>query len=84
MRVGNAFVFNFGQRLPGGYLEDEEWERSVPEAISLDTLWRMQVYRLALYAAHVGWQEAALISREPAAANLAEQLLRAVNLSLWH
>ena len=30
-------------------LEYTAWETSVPEAVRQDRLWRLQVYRLALY-----------------------------------
>ncbi len=32
----------------------EEWEQTVPEAITRDVLWRMRVYRLGLSASDLG------------------------------
>ena len=32
----------------------DEWEKQVPAAITNDTLWRVQVYRLALFLAEIG------------------------------
>ena len=33
----------------------EEWENSVPDEITNDSLWKMEAYRLGLFAADVGW-----------------------------
>ena len=35
----------------------QEWLASVPAAITDDLLWKMKVYRLALFAADLGWHE---------------------------
>jgi hypothetical protein len=37
----------------------EEWERSVPQAITGDSLWKMKVYRLSLFVADIGWHDVA-------------------------
>jgi hypothetical protein len=34
----------------------KEWEATVPETITGDALWRVQAYRLALFAADIGWE----------------------------
>jgi len=36
-------------------MEYGEWEKTVPEAITSDSLWRVEAYRLALFAADLGW-----------------------------
>lgn len=36
-------------------MDYQEWLQSVPLAITGDVLWKMEVYRLALFAADVGW-----------------------------
>ena len=36
----------------------EEWEISVPVEITNDSLWKMEAYRLALFAMDVGWHDA--------------------------
>jgi hypothetical protein len=36
----------------------EEWEKTVPESIGNDSLWKMKAYRLALFATEVGWVDA--------------------------
>ena len=35
----------------------KDWEREVPESITGDVLWKMKVYRLALFAANLGWYD---------------------------
>jgi len=41
-------------------MQYEEWERLVPETIRSDTLWKVEAYRLALFAADLGWYDACL------------------------
>ena len=36
-------------------MNDEEWVRSVPEEITNDTLWKMAVYRQALFLSELTW-----------------------------
>jgi hypothetical protein len=33
----------------------EEWLSGVPEEIRADSLWKVEAYRLALFAADLGW-----------------------------
>ncbi|MFB3132692.1 MAG: hypothetical protein ACE10K_09260 [Rhodothermales bacterium] len=35
----------------------EEWLKSVPDSLTGDPLWRMKVYRLALFVADLGWYD---------------------------
>ena len=35
----------------------EEWESAVPAEIKGDSLWKMEAYRLGLFAADVGWRD---------------------------
>jgi len=35
----------------------EDWERTIPEEIKGDSLWKMEAYRLALFAADLGWYD---------------------------
>ncbi len=43
----------------------EEWERTVPEAITGDVVWKMRVYRLGLFAADVGWEDVSNPTKTP-------------------
>ena len=59
-------------------LKFEEWERTVPESITGDALWRVKVYRLALYAANIGWNDISVLAKDRRAVSLSDQLCRSV------
>jgi four helix bundle protein len=59
-------------------MQYEEWMRTVPMAITGDPLWKMQVYRMALFAADVGWTDITTLSRDRRTTDLANQLYRAL------
>ena len=54
------------------------WERTVPAAITDDALWTVKGYRLALFAADIGWQDVRRLAQDHCARPLADQLLRAL------
>ncbi|MEL7363640.1 MAG: four helix bundle protein [Bacteroidota bacterium] len=54
------------------------WVEAVPDAIRKDALWRMQVYRLALYAADVGWDDVTALNRDRRTWSVADQINRAL------
>ena len=56
----------------------QEWEESVPQAISGDLLWEVKVYRLALFACEIGWQDATKLTQDRRTISLADQLYRAL------
>ncbi len=56
----------------------EEWEQTVPEAITGDVLWKMRVYRLGLFAADVGWEDVSKLMLDPRTLKLADQLYRSL------
>jgi hypothetical protein len=45
----------------------EEWARLVPEALTQDTLWKVEAYRLAVFLADIGWNDVTrlLADKEP-------------------
>jgi four helix bundle protein len=53
-------------------------EQSIPPAIRGDALWRVQVYRLALFAADVGWRDVTELSRDRRTIALSDQLCRSL------
>ncbi len=55
-----------------------EWLASVPDEIRGDALWRMKVYRLALYAGDLAWHDATKLMRDKRTQGLSDQLYRAV------
>lgn len=56
----------------------EDWERLVPQTLREDPLWRMRVYRLALYTADIGWGDVSKLSADRRTYSLADQLYRSV------
>ncbi|MCC7354545.1 MAG: four helix bundle protein [Anaerolineae bacterium] len=56
----------------------DEWEQTVPEAIKDDSLWKMTAYRLALFAADLGWHDATKLAKDHRTIGLSDQLYRAL------
>lgn len=56
----------------------EEWLEEVPDAICDDALWRMQVYRLALFSADLARRDTCKLVEHPQMRSLSDQLYRAV------
>jgi four helix bundle protein len=55
-----------------------EWERGVPDTLRKDTLWRVQAYRLALFAADVGWKDSSRLAQDRRMRGVSDQLYRAL------
>ena len=55
-----------------------EWQAGVPDEIKGDSLWKLEVYRLGLFAADIAWQDALVLNKNPLTRGLADQLYRAV------
>ena len=55
-----------------------EWQAGVPDEIKGDSLWKLEVYRLGLFAADIAWQDALVLNKTPLTRGLADQLYRAV------
>jgi four helix bundle protein len=55
-----------------------EWARTVPEAITIDTLWKVQAYCLALFAADLGWSDVTTLIGDRRTIALSDQLYRAL------
>ena len=55
-----------------------EWGESVPEEITGDPLWRLEAYRLALFAAELGWHDVTKMMRDQRMRSLSDQLYRAL------
>jgi four helix bundle protein len=56
----------------------EEWLKSVPMEITGDSLWKMEAYRLALFAADVGWRDVTKLTGDRRTLDLGGQLYRAL------
>jgi four helix bundle protein len=55
-----------------------EWEAAVPEVMTKDLLWRMEVYRLALFAADIAWADVTKLMQDRRTLGLSDQLYRSV------
>jgi hypothetical protein len=61
------------------FMEDYgEWAKTVPEAILSDMLWKVQAYRLALFAADLGWPDVTKLVNDKRTVALSDQLYRAL------
>src|ERR1019366_3241294 len=56
----------------------EEWVKSVPGEITGDSLWKMEAYRLALFAADLGWRDVTRLTGDRRTLDIASQLYRAL------
>jgi len=59
-------------------MEYEDWEQSVSEEIKGDSLWKMQGYRLGLFAAMIGWSDVTKLAQDRRTQSLSDQLYRAL------
>ncbi len=56
----------------------EDWLKTVPEAITGDTLWKMKVYQLALALNDLAWHDVTKLASDARTLKVADQLYRAV------
>src|SRR5688572_7322969 len=56
----------------------EDWLKTVPEEFTGDALWRMEVYRLAVFAGELAWPDVSKLVSERRTLSLSDQLFRAV------
>ena len=55
-----------------------EWQKSVPSEITNDPIWRLEVYRLALFAGDIGWHDVLALSKNKLMYSIADQLHRSL------
>ena len=55
-----------------------EWEASVPKEISSDSLWKVEAYRLSLFAAEIGWEDVTKLVQDTRTRSLSDQLYRSL------
>lgn len=55
-----------------------EWLITVPDVITGDALWTVEAYRLALFAADLGWSDCTRLMQDRRTLCLSDQLFRAV------
>ena len=56
----------------------EEWQEKVPEVIRGDALWKMEAYRLAVFAGDVAWLDVTKLMTDRRTISLSDQLYRAI------
>jgi four helix bundle protein len=55
-----------------------DWLLTVPEVITGDSLWKMEAYRLGLFAADVGWHDVTKLMQDKRTLDLSDQLYRSL------
>lgn len=55
-----------------------EWAKSVPEVIQGDSLWKVEAYRLALFAVDIGWRDVTKLMQDRRTQGVADDLYRAL------
>lgn len=56
----------------------ETWSKTVPDSILGDPLWKVEAYRLALFALDIAWRDVTKLMQDKRTLELASQLYRAV------
>jgi four helix bundle protein len=59
-------------------MNQQEWERSVPQDITGDALWTVEAYRSALFLSDIGWADVTKLFQDRRTLSLADQLYRAI------
>ena len=55
-----------------------EWLASVPPELTNDPLWRMEIYRLAVFASDLAWHNVSKLAEDKRTVSLSDQLYRAI------
>ena len=55
-----------------------EWVETVPSLITNDPIWKLEVYRLALFAGDIGWNDVLTLSKNNLMRSVADQLHRSL------
>jgi four helix bundle protein len=55
-----------------------EWEKNVADVIRADVLWKMKVYRFALFLSDVSWSDVSILVKDMRTKSLSNQLYRSV------
>ena len=56
----------------------EEWQNDISESIKTDTLWKMSVYRYALFLGDLGWHDVTKLQQDRRTFRVSDQLYRAL------
>jgi four helix bundle protein len=64
-KTGDAMTFHY-------------WEKDVPAEIRGDSVWKLEAYRLGLFASDLAWEDGLKLLRDARARSTADQLCRAI------
>ena len=56
-----------------------QWLETVPSEITNDPIWKLEVYRLGLFAGDIGLQDSLFIMKKPLMLSVADQLHRSID-----
>ena len=57
----------------------QEWLTTIPEEITQDPLWKLEVYRLGLFIAEIGWEDVVLLDKNKLTRDAADQIIRSLD-----
>ena len=57
----------------------QEWLATIPPEITEDPLWKLDVYRLSLFVAEIGWEDVVLLNKNNLTRDAADQIIRSLN-----
>lgn len=57
----------------------QEWITTVPPEFTQDPLWKLEVYRLALFVAEIGWEDVIILNKNSLTRDAADQIIRSLN-----
>jgi four helix bundle protein len=57
----------------------QEWLVTVPIEITQDPLWKLEVYRLGLFVAEIGWEDIVLLNKNNLTRDAADQIIRSLD-----
>jgi len=61
----------------GDVMNYQAWEQEIPETIKADPLWKMSVYRFALFLGDLSWHDVTKLQKDRRTRSLSDQLYRA-------
>ncbi len=57
----------------------EDWEKTVPDQIKIDTVWKVKAYRLALFLSDLAWHDGEQLIADRRSESIGDQLIRAAS-----
>jgi four helix bundle protein len=57
----------------------QEWMKTVPEEITQDPLWSLEVYRLGFFIGDITWDDTEILQKNPSTRTAADQIRRSLD-----